>query len=103
MPALRKPAWRWGAPRLLKREQLRGYLQVDEAELADRIARGQVPGPLWGCHADLPNARWDRHAVDRAMDRASAIPCQVTADTEDLDREFGFVVLHGARKRGRRG
>jgi hypothetical protein len=94
--------WKWGPPRLIDRAQLRGYLQVEEAELAIRLERGQVPGPLWGCDAALSNARWDRHAVDRAMDRASAIPCPITAGEEELDRAFGFGQPAAARQTGQR-
>ncbi len=83
-------SWQWGAPRLLKREQLRAYLQVPDAELQSRMDKGQVPGPLWGCDAALSSARWDRHAVDRAVDRASAIPSHIDAAVEELDHEFGI-------------
>jgi hypothetical protein len=79
----------WGAPRLLTRNQVRSYLQITDADLVARMARGQVPGPLWGTDADLADARWDRQAVDRALDRASAIPSIVDAGTEELDRAFG--------------
>lgn len=82
-------AWRWGAPRLLTRGQVRAYLQVTDAELTQCIGRGQIPGPLWGSDAALGNARWDRLAVDRALDRASAIPAHVDAAMEDLDRGLG--------------
>ena len=81
--------WPWGPPRLVTRDQLRAYLQISEAELCAREARGQVPGPLWGCDAALPSARWDRVAVDRAIDSASAIPSHIEAATEELDRAFG--------------
>jgi hypothetical protein len=84
-------AWRWGAPRLITREQLRAYLQMQEAELADRLRRGQLPGPLWDGDAALTNARWDRHAVDRALDRASSLRSDIDAAVAELDREFGFL------------
>jgi hypothetical protein len=88
----RQTAWpaAWGAPRLLRRAQVRAYLQIEEREMADRMRRGQLPGPLWGCDPELPSARWDRQAVDRAVNRASAIPDHTVAATEELDREFGF-------------
>ena len=81
----------WGAPRLLTRQQLRGYLQIDEAELGERIRKGQVPKPLWGCDQTLPSARWDREAVDRALSRASAIPASVDAAIEALDDACGYA------------
>lgn len=80
----------WGAPRLLTRAQVRGYLQITDSELADRIRKGQVPKPLWGCDAALQSARWDREAVDRALSRESAIPVSMGAATEALDEAFGY-------------
>lgn len=79
----------WGAPRLLTRDQVRGYLQILDVELEQRMKRGQLPGPLWGCDPCLPNARWDRQSIDRAIHRASAIPVNDLAGEEELDRALG--------------
>ena len=86
----RPPIWPrgWGAPRLLTRAQVRGYLQCDDAELTLRMQRGQVPGPLWNSNPALPSARWDRVAVDRALNRASTMP-NLDADEALLDRALG--------------
>jgi hypothetical protein len=82
------PTWPrgWGSPRLLTRAQVRGYLQCNDSELTARMERGQLPGPLWKCDAALPSARWDRAALDRAINRASAIPASIDAAVEELDR-----------------
>lgn len=79
----------WGAPRLLTRAQLLAYLQLTDPELTDRTHRGQLPGPLWGCDAGLSSARWDRMAIDRALDRASAIAVSIDAAVEELDNALG--------------
>jgi hypothetical protein len=86
----RSTSWRWGAPRLLTRQQVRAYLQVTDPELSDRMKAGHIPGPLWGSDAALANARWDRTAIDRALDRASAIPSHIDAAMEELDRGLGL-------------
>jgi hypothetical protein len=59
---------------------------MDDAELTQRMARGQLPGPLWGCDPALLSARWDRHALERALNKASAIPISDAAGEEELDR-----------------
>ncbi len=79
----------WGAPRLLTRDQVRGFLQMEDAELTQRMSRGQLPGPLWGCDPALPSARWDRQSLERALNRASAIPVNDLAGEEELDRALG--------------
>jgi hypothetical protein len=76
-------------PRLLMRDQVRDYLQIEDAELAQRMARGQIPGPLWGCDPALPSARRDRKGIDRAIDRASMIPINDLAGVEELGRALG--------------
>ena len=87
----RPPTWPrgWGTPRLLTRAQVRAYLQCDDAELTVRMERGQLPGPLWRCDHALSTARWDRVSVDRALNRASAIPASIDAAVEELDRALG--------------
>jgi hypothetical protein len=79
----------WGAPRLITRGQVRGYLQMEDAELTQRRKRGQLPGPLWGCDPDLPNARWDRQSIDKALDRTSGVRANDTSEEEQLDRALG--------------
>lgn len=74
------------APRLLSRAELRTYLGgIEDAEIDRRMARHQLPGPMWGSRPGDKAARWDRLAVDRALDRASDISRSVEASTEALD------------------
>jgi hypothetical protein len=78
-------------PRLLTRTRLRAYLHdLKWAEIDARMKRGQLPGPLWGIPADHPDARWDRRAVDRALDAASGIPASIEVDEAALDRALGI-------------
>jgi hypothetical protein len=77
---------------------VRDYLQIEDAELTQRMARGQIPGPLWGCDPALPPARWDRKAVDREIDRASMIPINGLAGEEELDRALGTGRYARARR-----
>jgi hypothetical protein len=53
------------------------------------MARGQFPGPLWGCDPALPSVRWDRNGIGRAINRASMIPINDLAGEEELDRALG--------------
>lgn len=76
-------------PRLLDRSALRAYLgDIADADLSQRLARHQIPQPLWGQKPNDRTARWDRIAVDRALDRASDIPRTVEASTEVADAAF---------------
>lgn len=55
-------------PRLFTRDELREYLGgISSSTLARWIDDGKIPGPLSG------TTRWDRAAVDRALDRASGL------------------------------
>jgi hypothetical protein len=78
-------------PRLLTRAALREYLgSIPHAEVDALIKRGKIPGPLYNLAADHKHARWDRCAVDRALDAASNLPGSIEAGTAELDRAFGF-------------
>lgn len=78
-------------PRLLTRPQLRAYLgNIAAAELDARMAKGRLPKPVWGLEPGDKAARWDRRAVDRALDRASGIPGSIEADMQLLDRALGL-------------
>lgn len=79
------------SPRLLSRAALRARLGgLPWSEIAARMERGQIPGPVWGLAPDDPRARWDSPAVDRALDAASGLPATIEADEAALDREFGL-------------
>ncbi len=81
--------WRY-PPRLITRVQLRGKLQIEDAELTLRMAKGQIPGPVWGCDAALENARWDVKAVDAAIDRESGVTADIGAEERELDNALGI-------------
>jgi hypothetical protein len=51
----------------LTREQVAAYLGISTDAAADWQRRGLIPGPIPGTH------RWDRKAIDRALDRLSGI------------------------------
>jgi hypothetical protein len=54
--------------RCLNRHQAAAYCGCDSlSTFADWVRRGIVPGPIPGTH------RWDRRAIDAALDRASGI------------------------------
>ncbi len=79
-------------PRLLTRADLRSYLgMISWAECKLRMERGQIPNPLWGLGPSNKDARWDRRAVDRALDDASAIPPSLEAQERLLDRALGIT------------
>lgn len=55
-------------PRGLNREQAAAYCGCESVEaFSDWNRRGLVPGPMKGTH------RWDRRALDRALDRLSGL------------------------------
>jgi hypothetical protein len=55
------------APRLLTREEASRYCAVSVATFTAWVRRGIVPGPVSGTH------RWDRKAIDGALDALSHI------------------------------
>jgi len=54
-------------PRLLRRAQVLELLNVRSSTLARWIERGIIPPPIDG------TARWDRLAIERALDRAGQV------------------------------
>ena len=94
----RRPTRRWRItplaeqPRLLDRAELRVYLGgLPWAEVSARIERGKLPRPLWRLELNDKHARWDRRAIDRALDAESAIPASLEAQEQALDRALGFA------------
>jgi hypothetical protein len=78
-------------PRLLTRPQLRQYLgSIPWSQIEARMQRGKLPNPVWGLNPDDKAARWDKNAVDRALDHASSIPGSIESDIAELDRQFGL-------------
>ena len=79
------------APRMMTRVQLRAYLGgVAWPLVLERMSAGKLPGPVWGLAAADAAARWDRRAVDRALDLASGIPGSIEQQVSELDRALGF-------------
>lgn len=77
--------------RLLTRTMLQTLLgNLPWAEVTARMDRGQIPKPVWGIDPREKTARWDSRAVNRALDRASAIPNSIEADIAELDRAYGI-------------
>lgn len=64
---MRAGAYSIYAPRGLSRDELAQYLGISVAAVADWVRKGRIPGPMAGTH------RWDRKAVDAALDRASGL------------------------------
>jgi len=65
-------------PRGLSRKDAAAYAGCDSLSAFNSwIRRGILPGPIPGTH------RWDRRAIDQAMDRASGL--------EKLDRRDEFA------------
>ena len=61
-------------PRLMTRDQMMEYLGVSASTLARWVAEGHIPGPVVG-------SRFDRRAVDAALDRASGLTSESAAAT----------------------
>jgi hypothetical protein len=65
-------------PRLLSRSSLCAYLgALPWSYVRDLIASGRLPRPLWEQLDTHKLARWDRPAVDRALDAASGRLCRL--------------------------
>jgi predicted DNA-binding transcriptional regulator AlpA len=67
------------SPRLLTREQAAAYCGVSLTTFAAWVRRGIVPGPVHTTH------RWDRKAIDAALDMRSCIDAKLGAE-EALDQ-----------------
>lgn len=65
-------------PRLLTKTQAAEYCGLTVSGFSQWIACGKVPGPLPNSH------RWDRVAIDHALDRLSKIAS--TSPKSELDR-----------------
>ena len=55
------------APRLLTREQAAAYCGLSVHGFSQWVKTGRLPGPIRG------TTRWDRKAIDAALDQASGI------------------------------
>lgn len=67
--------------RLLSRGAAAAYCGVSVATFSGWVAAGHMPRPLFG------SRRWDRKAIDIALDKASGLALPVSAIDEDpLDK-----------------
>jgi predicted DNA-binding transcriptional regulator AlpA len=62
----------------MRRDQAANYLALSPTAFDDWVSRGRLPGPIPG------TKRWDRRAIDNAMDRLSGL----TSGPVDEDDEF---------------
>jgi hypothetical protein len=60
-------------PRVMTRTEVADYCRLTPAGLGYWVRAGKIPGPIPGTH------RWDRHALDRALDRLSGLDSPVAA------------------------
>jgi predicted DNA-binding transcriptional regulator AlpA len=65
------------APRLLTREQAAAYCGVGLTTFSAWIRRGTIPGPVHKTH------RWDREAIDAALDALSCIDAKLEGKALD--------------------
>ena len=63
-------------PRLLSRHEAAAYCGCSPSTFSRWVTEGYLPRPLFG------SKRWDKRAIDAAIDRASGID---TAKTEEVD------------------
>ena len=59
-------------PRLFGRAEAANYCGLTPNGFGDWVRRGVLPGPIPGTH------RWDRKAIDAALDKASGIEANKT-------------------------
>ena len=79
------------APRLLKREQAAAYCGLSVRGFSEWVKTGRLPGPIRG------TTRWDRKAIDSALDQASGIDPRI--ETAPYDE---WKALRDARSSQRR-
>jgi len=63
-------------PRLMSGAEAAAYLGLTPASFAKWVADGRAPKPLPGTR------RWDRKAIDLALDKASGIPLRAPVSEE---------------------
>jgi predicted DNA-binding transcriptional regulator AlpA len=83
-------------PRLMTGPDVAAYLGIASATFAKWVAQGTLPSPLPGTR------RWDRKAIDLALDKISGIP-SAPVSKEDQEKEEGEKWLrdYEARKAAR--
>ena len=61
------------SPRLLTRSQAAQYCGLSSAQFSNWVVAGRLPQPLHGTH------RWDRIAIDHALDKLSGVETKQSA------------------------
>lgn len=69
------------APRLMSGPNAAAYLGLTTAAFSKWVAEGRIPKPLPGTR------RWDRKAIDLALDRASGIVASSVVPDDDNSLE----------------
>jgi predicted DNA-binding transcriptional regulator AlpA len=69
-------------PRLLSGADAAAYLGITPATFSKWVSDGTIPKPLSGTR------RWDRKALDLALDKLSGIEAPAAVDEDDEDAEF---------------
>ncbi len=72
--------------RLLSRQEAAGYCGCSVATFSGWVSAGHMPRPLFG------SRRWDRRAIDAAIDRASGLLSAPENDNDPMQawlREIG--------------
>ena len=80
------------APRLMSGADAAAYCGLTPVSFAKWVAAGTVPGPLPGTR------RWDRKALDLALDKASGIVAATAATDDNEAVEQAWEAKYAARK-----
>lgn len=76
-------------PRGLSKEDAAAYAGCESlSAFSDWVRRGILPGPIPGTH------RWDRKAIDLALDLASGLPTTIAPEISAFDQ---WKAANGAR------
>jgi excisionase family DNA binding protein len=83
------------APRLLSGPDAAAYLGISRATFAKWVANGRAPKPLPGTR------RWDRKAIDLALDQISGIPSVPLSKEEEAEKKWvrDYEARNAARER----
>jgi excisionase family DNA binding protein len=79
-------------PRLMTGAEAAAYLGITSATFAKWVANGRAPKPLPGTR------RWDRKAIDLALDKVSGIPpARVSKEDQEQEAEQRWERDYAAR------
>lgn len=79
-------------PRLMSGPDAAAYLGLTPTCFSKWVAEGRIPKPLPGTR------RWDRKAIDLALDKASGIVAPSVVPASNLDAEEEWERKYEARK-----